>query len=139
MIPALIWDCSATVAMAFEDERDDYSRRVFQAVHMGGALAPAHWPMEVVSALRTAERRNRIIPSASLEFLAKLDLMHVEIEDFPGVAVDMTALYSTADKHSLTPYDAVYLRLAQKTGLPLAAKDEKLVEAANQLGLKMFV
>ena len=138
MNPALIWDCSVVVAMAFEDERDDYSRRVFEAVRLGGALAPAHWPMEVVSALRGAERRSRIDSSASLEFLAKLARLPVRIEDFPGVAVNMTALYRSAEEHKLTAYDAVYLRLAQKTGLPLAAKDTELNEAACQVGVKLF-
>lgn len=103
MNPVLIWDCSVTVAMAFEDERDDYSRRVFEAVRVGGALAPAHWPMEVVSALRTAERRGRIVSSDSLDFLSKLARLPVRIEDYPGVAVNMTALYTSADEHELTP------------------------------------
>ncbi|MCL2641354.1 MAG: hypothetical protein FWD53_10945 [Phycisphaerales bacterium] len=46
MTPVLVWDCSVTMAMAFEDERDDYCRRVFRAVHLGGVLVPAHWPKE---------------------------------------------------------------------------------------------
>jgi hypothetical protein len=29
MTPSLIWDCSVSIAMAFEDERDDYIRRAF--------------------------------------------------------------------------------------------------------------
>jgi predicted nucleic acid-binding protein len=138
MTPALIWDCSVTVAMAFEDERDGYSRRVFQAVRQGGALAPAHWPMEVVNALRSAERRNRIVPSASLEFLAKLTRLPVRIEGFPGVATNMTALYGAASECALTAYDAAYLRLAQQTGLPLAAKDDELNKAARRKGVALF-
>ena len=59
MTPALIWDCSVAIAMAFEDERDEYVRRVFGAVRHEGALVPAHWHMEVVNVLRVAERRKR--------------------------------------------------------------------------------
>ena len=32
MTPALVWDCSVAVAMAFENERDDYVCRVWEAV-----------------------------------------------------------------------------------------------------------
>ncbi len=134
---ALIWDCSVAIAMAFEDERDDYVRRIFAAVRYGGALAPAHWPMEVVNVLRVAERRKRIEPSASRKFLTLLGALPIEIEESPGIEIDLTTLYATAEQSSLTAYDAAYLRLAQKTGLPLASKDDELNAAARRVGIAL--
>ena len=139
MTPALIWDCSVAVAMAFEDERDEYSRRVFQAVRVGGAQVPALWPMEVVNILRVSERRGRIDPLDSLEFLTRLAGLPIQVEGSASAVGGMATLYKTAEKYSLTAYDAAYLRLAQKSGLPLAAKDDDLNSAALRAGIKLFV
>ena len=138
MTPALIWDCSVTIAMAFEDERDDYIRQAFRIVRYAGALVPVHWPMEVVNVLRVAERRKRIEPSASREFLTLLNVLPIQIENSPGVEGDMVVLYDVAEQFSLTAYDAAYLRLAQKSRLPLASKDNDLNEAARRAGITLF-
>ncbi len=39
-MPALILDSSVTLSMAFLEEFDDYSRRVFESVATAGALVP---------------------------------------------------------------------------------------------------
>jgi len=138
MKPTLIWDCSVTVANTFEDERDEYSLRTLRTVRRSGALVPSIWPLEVVNALRFAERKNRIKPSVSRRFLAFLGRLPIQIEDVPVASKDMVALYESAEKYSLTSYDASYLRLALMTRLPLAAKDGDLVAAAKKAGVKLF-
>lgn len=37
-------------------------------------------------------------------------------------------------EQKLSAYDAVYLDLAMRTGLPLATKDEDLIKAAKRVG-----
>ncbi len=138
MTPALIWDCSVAIAMAFEDERDEYVRRVFGAVRHEGALVPAHWHMEVVNVLRVAERRKRIEPSASREFLKLLGAFSIKVEDSSTIEEGMIALYESAELFSLTAYDAAYLLLAKKSGLPLASKDNDLNQAARHVGIALF-
>jgi predicted nucleic acid-binding protein len=137
--PALIWDCSAAIAMAFEDERDEYARRALWAVSHEGALVPAHWPMEIVNVLRVAERRKRIEPAASREFLRLLGALPIQIEDFSGTVGGMVKLYESAERFSLTSYDAAYLQLALKSGLPLASKDSDLNKAASRAGVALFI
>lgn len=43
-----------------------------------------------------------------------------------------------ARKHSLTAYDAAYLELALRLGLPLASKDAELVAAAVAEGVALL-
>jgi predicted nucleic acid-binding protein len=43
-----------------------------------------------------------------------------------------------ADRHKLTLYDAAYLELAQRMGLPLATLDEDLRQAAGLLGVPLL-
>jgi predicted nucleic acid-binding protein len=40
-----------------------------------------------------------------------------------------------AERHKLTVYDAAYLELAQRRGLPLATLDSELRDAANTEGV----
>ena len=51
MSRGLVLDACSALAMAFEDERDDYTRRVFASLAVEGAWVPALWPMEVVNIL----------------------------------------------------------------------------------------
>ena len=50
-MPALVLDSSVALSLAFEEEFDDYSVRVFEAIRRDGALAPALWPYEVANIL----------------------------------------------------------------------------------------
>jgi predicted nucleic acid-binding protein len=43
-----------------------------------------------------------------------------------------------ARRERLTVYDAAYLELALRLGVPLASKDSKLREAAARLGLALL-
>ena len=43
-----------------------------------------------------------------------------------------------AEQYRLTAYDAAYLELAQRNGLPLATLDEALQAAANKAGVGLL-
>jgi predicted nucleic acid-binding protein len=63
------------------------------------------------------------------------------VEDRPIVADHATgarALHETvsvAREHGITAYDAAYLELAMRLGLPLATGDRKLGRAAARVGV----
>jgi len=113
-------------------------RRVFQTASLQGALAPAHWPMEMVNGLRMAERRKRIEPADSRKYLELVSTFPIQIDGSSETPQSMLALYESSETYKLTSYDAVYLRLAQKSGLPLASKDGDLVAAAKKAGVKLY-
>ena len=45
---------------------------------------------------------------------------------------------SLAREHGLSVYDATYLELAMRRGLPLATLDEKLKTAAEAVGVPLY-
>jgi predicted nucleic acid-binding protein len=51
---------------------------------------------------------------------------------------DETRLLALARKHRLTVYDAAYLELSLREGLPLATLDSKLARAAEMEGLAVL-
>ena len=66
-----------------------------------------------------------------LELIASLPL-EVDHETVPRALREILAL---ARSEGLTTYDASYLELAMRRGLPLATKDAALARAAKRLGV----
>ena len=59
--------------------------------------------------------------------------------DEEGLRVALGKISDLADAHALTVYDAAYLELALRTGLPLASRDGDLNRAARRCGVKVLL
>ena len=132
----LVLDSSVAISWCLPDEHAPEANEVQQKFAELKALAAAHWPLEVANALTKAVRRRRIdrhFRDAALRDLAAL----------PIFLDDATADYAwsdtlrLADAHCLTLYDAAYLELSSRHGLPLAPFDTQL-PAAEALDLAVL-
>jgi len=130
----LVLDCSVAVAWCFEDEASPETDAILERVRDGGALVPALWHLELGNVLVQAERRQRLSAAATttrLELIAALPIC--TDDETPARALrDVLAL---ARASGLTTYDAAYLELAMRMGLPLASRDRALVQAAARAGV----
>ena len=124
-----VLDASLTLSWAFEDESTPFTVAVLKSLVSVHAVAPALWPFEVASVLATAERRGRIRPAAQAAFLERLRELPIEIEHRPAAWLTQQIL-PLARKHQISAYDAAYLELAIREGLPLATLDDELRQAA---------
>jgi predicted nucleic acid-binding protein len=71
-------------------------------------------------------RRGRMSKPDSAQFLASLNEMNVRLSE----PASYDNVFSLAQEHGLTVYDAAYQDLAIQEGLPLASLDGQLVRAA---------
>jgi predicted nucleic acid-binding protein len=101
------------------------------------AHVPSLWPLEVANALLVGERRKRITPADAARFLAILGAFPITVDD-ETVSHAWTDTLHLARAHNLSSYDAAYLELAIRLGLPLAALDGKLKTAAQAVGVPLF-
>ena len=85
--------------------------------------------------LLMAERRNRILPAQSDQFLRRLNDLDLQIAD----TGDGAATLRLARTHKLTAYDAAYLELAIRESLPLSTLDERLAQAASIEHVQVFM
>jgi predicted nucleic acid-binding protein len=134
---SLVLDSSATLAWIYSDEVTEGIRRLFDTVGDTGALVPALWRLEVANSLTIAVRRGRIdaeFRRAALDDLALLDITTDSHTDTHAWAETL----QLADRFRLTMYDAAYLELAHRRGVPLATLDEDLSAAALALGLRVL-
>ena len=105
---------------------------VLDRLRTAPAHVPALWELEIGNILLGAERRRRITEARAVEFLGILGDLDIRVEpDTPGRALrDVLPL---ARSQRLTTYDAAYLEIAMRLGLPLATKDAALIRAAAAL------
>lgn len=130
-------DTSATMAWCFADERTAASLVLLDRVSADGAVVPALWHAEVANVLAQAERRRRIAPAATAEFLALLGELRLDTDDAPPGRATGPVL-ALAREHGLTAYDATTLDLATRRGLALATRDAELRRAAGAVGVALL-
>ena len=125
-----------TLVWGFEDGADAYATAILERMPELQAHVPPLWPLEVANALLVGERR-RITPAETARFLAILATFPITVDD-ETVAHAWLDTVHLARAQNLSSYDAAYLELALRRGLPLAALDGKLKTAAQAVGVPLF-
>ena len=129
-----ILDASVAVSWLVRHESESESLAALNKLRQDGAVVPQLWHYEVRNALLVAERRGRIAEGAATSRLRNLDGLPI-VTDRNAQLDDAMEL---AFAHELSYYDALYLELASRLGLPLATFDSRLVAATNAFGLQSF-
>ncbi|MDQ7840642.1 MAG: type II toxin-antitoxin system VapC family toxin [bacterium] len=131
-----VLDTSVTMSWCFEDEATPYTEATLDRLQGATAVVPSIWPLEVANVLLSAERRGRLTEAQSTRFIELLGALPIVMEQ-PSVDRVLGAVLLLGRQHALSAYDAAYLELAARHGLPLATRDERIVTAAAAIGVKM--
>ena len=134
---SLVLDASMAIASLFVEEQTDAVREVVRLIASEGAVVPSIWRLEVANALSMAVRRGRCDESHFADSLVRLERLAIAVDD----QTDRNAWGTTlklAREQRLTVYDAAYLELAVRLGLPLATGDRELIVAAQRLGVAVL-
>ena len=133
----LVLDASVALSWCFKNEATSVGDRVLERLATEAASVPAIWHLEIANVLALSERRGRVTPANSSEFIALLETLDVVVdEETPSRALGRVLDLARAE--SLTAYDAAYLELAMRLGVPLASKDGNLCNAAERLGVSVI-
>ena len=131
MVEHFVVDNSVVMSWYFKDETNKYADTVLDKLTGATAVVPSIWPLEVVNVLIVAERQKRLSESDSIRFLTLLSQLPIVVEyERPEM---MKELLGLARAYNLSSYDASYLYLAMRKGLPIATLDNKLIEAARSI------
>lgn len=130
-------DTSTTMTWCFDDEMTPATDALLDQLRTTGAVVPIVWPLEVANALLVAERRGRITASEATRLAQLLQSLPIAI-DADGVTSVFGAVMELAREYSLSSYDASYLELAMRQGLPLATHDVRLRAAAARTGVSLL-
>lgn len=126
-----IVDSSFALAWVMRDEAGPATDQVLDSLGRGAtAFVPALWHWEIAHVLLSVERQKRAAKTEIQAHLRLLQSLPIEVDE---MALDQAwgATHLLAQQHRLTSYDAAYLELAIRRGLPLATLDKELVAAAK--------
>ena len=133
----LVLDASVALSWCFKNEATEAADRVLERLADEAASVPAIWHLEVSNVLALSERRRRITPAGSTEFIAMLETLTIVVDDeTPSRAFGRVLDLARGER--LTAYDAAYLELAMRLGVPLASKDGDLCDAAERVGVSVL-
>jgi predicted nucleic acid-binding protein len=119
----IVIDASIALSWLFEDELDDQARESADRVIRETAIVPAIFSAEITNALLAAARKKRIERANLESALRRIAQLPIKIDT---ATLDLSEEVRLAMKHRLTVYDALYLALACRHGLPLLTRDEAL-------------
>ncbi len=124
-------DNSVVMTWCFNDETNKYSDAILDSMNTSTAFVPSIWPLEVGNVLLVAERRKRLSEADSTRFIALIAELPIVIEQEQPERM-MRDILALARKHKISTYDASYLDLAMRKGLPIASLDKNLRKAARR-------
>lgn len=130
-------DASVVMSWCFADETDGYADGVLAHLAKDEALVPSVWPLEIGNVLLVAERRKRLSEADSARFLALLAELPIKVELEPPQRI-LREILALARELGLSSYDAAYLDLAMRLGLPIATNDAALRKAAKKVSVPLL-
>lgn len=138
-----VLDNSVAMRWLLNDRSSDfqeYARAVLQELAAGAtAVVPNLFALEAANVLVKSQKRGLVSEATTREFLHLLADLDIETDP----TTHERALHATvgiAIQHNLSAYDAAYLELALREGLPLATLDQDLAaEVVKAGGARLLV
>jgi predicted nucleic acid-binding protein len=129
---ALVVDASVSAAWFLPDEATAFTEAALAATAVCDVWVPALWLLDTGNLLLNAQRRRRIDDAKRRALVAAAAALRLRVD---REAVPMIELDALAVRHALSAYDASYLELALRRGLPLATQDAALRRAMVDAGV----
>ncbi|HBH30260.1 MAG: type II toxin-antitoxin system VapC family toxin [Desulfofustis sp. PB-SRB1] len=137
MAECFVVDNSVVMAWCFEDESSNYADQVLERLALSQGFVPAIWPLEVCNVLLVAEKKNRIGEADSIRFMELLNQLPIIVEQESPERMTRE-IFALARTHNVSSYDASYLDLAMRKGLPIATLDKNLSDAARRSNVPLL-
>lgn len=132
-----VMDASVVASLFLPDEASGRAAELIREATGEGLVAPGLMQLEVMNILLMAKRRGRIDGQQFRVVIGAFDRLPITLQ--PVLSSEQKAETARlAEQHGLTAYDAAYLELAMRMGMPLATLDEALAKAAGAEGVEVM-
>ena len=128
-----VLDNSVVTGWYTPDQATAYTQSIAKRLETDRAIVPALWQLEFANVLKTACTRGKLSLENAREIVLAIAALPIELDS--GLAPGPRQLLDLAMRYSLSSYDAAYLELAMRHGIPIACQDAKLKEASLQAGV----
>ncbi len=124
----------SSVAFGFAAPDEWVSEAVAQRLAQDTVLVPAIWPFEVANAVHRGRLQRRFTAEQETDLAEVLSALDVRVDSRPLDRI-LNDVVPIAIDRALSVYDAAFLELALREGLPLATLDARLGRAARDAGV----
>jgi len=131
-----VLDNSVVTGWYLPEQATAYGQSVATRLESDKALVPTLWQLELANVLKTACTRGKLDLDTARQILDALGRLPIEIDTSP--APGQRQLFELAMRYQLSSYDAAYLELAMRHGLPIATQELHLKEAAMAAGVDVL-
>ena len=137
---SFVLDNSVAMCWLLNDGRPgdvSYSLKTLDALKATYALVPAIWSLEAANVVAKVEAKGLATEARTQLFVSALLQLNI-VTDHATSSHALNDTLNLARRFKLSAYDAAYLELALRQGLPLATLDAGLEKAAKKAGVKRF-
>jgi predicted nucleic acid-binding protein len=137
---SFVLDNSVSIRWFFGDGKPQelaYADRVLDALKSESAVVPVTWGLELANVIARAEDKGLATEARSDAFIEMLEGVDIDVDTATFQNV-LTHTLHLARRYQLSSYDASYLEVALRLGIPLATLDEDLLKAAKKAGVEKF-
>jgi predicted nucleic acid-binding protein len=129
---ALLWLVPQTNPFGVE-----YAGAALEALKASQAVVPSLFALEAANVVAKDESNGIVTEADAQRFIALLGRLNI-VTDQATAAHALGDTLNLARRHRLPVYDAAYLEIALRLGLPLATLDANLAKAATTAGVPIF-
>ena len=136
-----VLDNSVCMRWFLESEKpadQKYAESVLSSLNEADALVPNLWHLEVVNVLLGAEKRNEASIGETERFISQLEYLPIHVDPLTSHQ-SFNRTFALARTYKLSSYDAAYLEIAIREGLPLATLDKNLIKAAKKTDVVIYL
>lgn len=131
-----VLDNSVVTGWCLSGQSTDYTQAVATRLETDKALVPQLWQLELANVLKTACTRGRLTQALARQILDTLAQLPIDVD--AGARPGQRQMFELAMRFDLSSYDAAYLELAMRHGVPLATQDQALRLAAQAAGVDVL-
>lgn len=114
-----------------------YASATLRTLKETSARVPSLWALEIANVVAKLETKAVVSAADVQRYLALLTRLAIET-DAATAAYAFSQTLDLARRYRLSAYDASYLELALRSGLPLATLDKDLRDAALAAGMPLL-
>lgn len=138
MTGTFVVDSSVAIAWAVPSQGSSTVFDLLESIAAYPIVVPMLWAFEVANVLLVLLRRRVIADDQYERARNSIARLNSDVDEM-GPQLALGEISGLARAYSLSVYDAVYLELALRRGLPLATRDAALNKAAKALGVRTLL
>lgn len=115
-----------------------YTEKVLKSMLNAEAYVPNLWHLEATNVLLSAKKRSEINAGEIEKFISQLENLPIHTDQQTSKQA-FNRILGLADTYNISSYDAAYLELAIREGLPIATLDKALKKAAKKADIEIYL